>query len=148
MCQRIGVRFPFAIDRQTYHYARVSPFSRRGFQRGRVQTVEEPFNYILKYLYAREYKSNRFIKGEASGLARTWPRETRPSSKDRAILRMVARVCKKGRKRERERERETLTVQRYPSLSLSLSLSLLILSIFSCLAALLISSRQLASPLC
>lgn len=70
-----------------------------------------PFNRVLKYLYAREYKSNRFIKGPewmergaaaTAGFSGAWPGK-QDDGRRTAILRIVG---KKGRKRERGRDRE------------------------------------------
>lgn len=68
-----------------------------------------PLNRALKYLYAREYKSNRFIKGPGvdggargaaatAGFSGAWPGK-QDDGRGTAILRLVG---KKGRKRERE----------------------------------------------
>ena len=120
----------------------VSPASREGGGEG-----ARPLNRALKYLYAREYKSNRFIKGPGvdggargaaatAGFSGAWSGK-QDDGRGTAILRLVG---KKGRKREREEgEERGREATRYTSP----------LSLFSRLAALLISSRQLAlSPLC
>lgn len=103
-----AARFPLAavVYRQTYHYGRVSRFADASPARA-LRRVPGPFNCILKYLYAREYKSNRFIKGEPAGERGHGNKTIGPER--------TARRDPLGSTQKRAKMRET---ERYGSLSL------------------------------
>lgn len=96
-----AARFPLAavVYRQTYHYGPVSRFADASPARA-LRRVPGPFNCILKYLYAREYKSNRFIKGEPAG-------ERGHGNKTIGLKKRTARRDPLGSTQKRAKMRET-----------------------------------------